>query len=111
MAKKKAKRKPARKAAPKAPKPPETVHFAVVYEIHSDGAVLVPGDVLEVPLKEVNDWRPFIESRALKRVEGEDEALATADEIVSGGFVLSEEVSGKQHSIAHGGFGTPKKRT
>lgn len=108
MARRKAakrKAKPRKKAEPK----PKEAWFVCVYEIRDFGGILLPGDVLKVPLEEVKKWEKYIEHRALLRVKSENEALAQATAIHDGSFVLSEEVASKKHSMAHGGFGKPKE--
>ena len=79
----------------------------VVYEIRDFGRIFLPGEVLRFLPDEEGKWRPYIDNRAIVKCPTKKKATATSEAIADGSFQLAPD---KTHSIAHGGFGKPKRK-
>ena len=84
--------------------------FVAIYPTDHEALKVQPGDIIEVMEEDFMLWSRDLERSQARMVMSQEEALALSASILDGTFVLSPEVSQTPHSMAHGGFGTPKEK-
>jgi len=94
---------------PDVPSKPRMI-FVAIYPTEHEGRKIEPADIIHVAEEEFAGWSRDLERSQARMVMTLEDAEALSASILDGSFVLSPEVSQTPHSMAHGGFGTPKEK-
>jgi len=94
---------------PDVPSKPRMI-FVAIYPTEHEGRKVQPGEIVHVGEEEFAGWSRDLERSQARMVMTLEDAEALSASILDGSFVLSPEVSQTPHSMAHGGFGTPKEK-